>query len=259
MSAALPDRETVYLPPSTLPKDPVVPTYDHTLQPFRNGETLFYQASWLGISAAKVRISFTQDVSGTSWIGQMWLTTNKLTDLFYRMRDYAREEISVSSLRPVTIYVEQYEKQRRDRRYINFYDNGHRVVSTRENRVGKRWIRIFNGGSPLGPFSGSMWALSQRLDPGKTFIFDVFCGGSRYIFALAVRERQKITTPQGEFNTLRVEPSILWTSDSNLLGRAGRLTLWITDDNSHLPIRVEAAVFIGFVRLDLSRVDEVRP
>src|ERR1700722_6243180 len=102
--SSLHDKNTVYLTPSTLPKDLVVPIYNRPLQPFRNGETLFYQASWLGISAATVRISFTQDISGTSWIGQMWLTTNRFTDLLYRMRDYAREDISVSSLRPAKIY-----------------------------------------------------------------------------------------------------------------------------------------------------------
>jgi hypothetical protein len=175
------------------------------------------------------------------------------------MRDYAREDFSTTSWRPARIYVEQWENQRHDRWYVNFNEDRLRVTAVRENKEGKRWIRDFDGGNPLGPFSGSMWALSQKLEPGNTYFFDIFCGRSRYVFALLVRERQKISTPQGSFNTLRIEPSIVWTSDRNLLGGARGLTLWVSDDTDHLPVRIEAAVFIGSVRLDLVKIDRARP
>lgn len=259
MSASPQQARTIYLPRSSLPKEISVPDYAWGIQPFESGKTLLYQASWMGIPAATVKISFAQDNSDAPWIGQMWLATDSFIDLFYRMRDYAHEEFSFGSCRPTKVYLEQYENRRHDRWYINFDDKRQRAEAVRENREGKRWIRVFDGGKPFGPFSGSMWALSQKLDPGSTYVFDVFCGGSRFVFALAVRDREKISTVQGSLNTLRIEPTILWASDKNLLGRAKRLILWVSDDSYHVPVRIEASTFIGSVRLDLTKVNNTRP
>jgi hypothetical protein len=99
-----------------------------------------------------------------------------------------------------------------------------------------------------------MMALSQPLAPGKTYTFDIFSGGNRYVFAFKVMGRERLATALGDFDTLRIEPSVVWLSEGSFRSEASATTIWVTDDARHLPVRIESAVYIGAIRVDLTRV-----
>ena len=185
------------------------------------------------------------------WTGQLWVHSSKPVDLIYRMRDYVREDFRQRDLRPQDMYILQHDKRRLDEWMVKFDDSDHLVTSAKRNAEGRAWVRKFSGGEPWGPFSGAMLALSQPLAVGKTYTFDVFSGGSRYVFAFNVQKRERITTPLGTFDTLRLEPTVVWLSRDEFLKQARETLIWVTDDARHLPLRVEAATFVGSIRIDL--------
>ncbi len=77
------------LPPEVKAK---VPAYKPGPIPFHDGEQLIYQASWVGIPAAQARLEFHKPKKDPSrWLGEIWIETNPLVDVFYKMRDYVRE------------------------------------------------------------------------------------------------------------------------------------------------------------------------
>jgi Protein of unknown function (DUF3108) len=242
------------LDPIPLPADLEIPRYRPGLPPFGDGETLVYDASWMGIPAAEARVILAHNKLHPDWTGQMWINSSRVVDPIYRMRDYFRENFSRGSLQPENMYLLQHEKSRIDEWNVTF-DRGNRLVtSIKKNRHGRIWTRRFSGGNPWGPFSGAMMALSQPLKPGETYTFDVFSGGNRYVFAFTVEKHERITTALGTFDTLRIEPSVVWLSEGSFRSQARQTTVWITDDARHLPVRISSAVFIGEVRADLVRV-----
>jgi hypothetical protein len=192
------------------------------------------------------------------WTGEMRLASSALVDKLYRMRDLFTENFSYSSWQPVDVEIFQHEKQRKDHWKAVFDHPDETVVSVKTNRIGKVSVRRFIGGDPWGPFSGAMMALSQPLAPGQTYTFDIFSGGNRYVFNFAVQRREQIKTQLGVFSTLRFEPTVLWLSDKSFRSEAHETTVWVTDDPHHLPLRVESAVFIGAVDVDLTEVIEGR-
>ena len=97
-------------------------------------------------------------------------------------------------------------------------------------------------------------ALSQPLQVGERYSFDVFTGSTRYVFDFRVVRREKITTPMGTFDALRLVPGVLYESNGKLTESATGTTIWVTADRRHLPLRVEAQAFIGTVRADLIEV-----
>jgi uncharacterized protein DUF3108 len=241
--------------PVKLPEGLNIPRYAPGPLPFRDGETLIYQTAWVGIPAAEVRVSVMQTkTSQPRWIAQMWITSSKVVDLLYRMRDYIREDFAQDSLRPAGMYLLQREKRRNDEWRVSFDPRAHLVTCVRKNRQGRIWTRRFSGGDPFGPFSGAMLALSQPLRIGRTYTFDVFSGGNRYVLAFTVRQRERITTALGTFDTLRIEPAVVWLSEGSFRSQARKTTLWVTDDALHLPLRIDAVVFIGNVRAELVRI-----
>ena len=182
----------------------------------------------------------------------MRLQTSELADVFYRMRDFFQENFDYTTLQPDSIYILQHENQRRDQWRVSFDRASRVVVAIKTSRHGKITMRRFSGGDPLGPFSGAMMALSQPLTPGEKLNFDVFSGGNRYVFSFDVIGRERITTALGTFDTLKIEPWVLWLSEGSFRSQARQTTVWVTDDQRHLPVRIEAEAYIGYLRADLT-------
>jgi hypothetical protein len=223
--------------------------------PFHDGEQLVYQASWIGIPAAQARLEFHKLPKDPSrWIGEIWIETSPYADLFYRMRDYMRESVADDTMHTNGIHLVQDEKSR-----VNYYDvtidrARQRVTMTRKNHKGTE-SREFIASDPWGPISGAMMALTQDFGPGRTYAFDVFSGSQRYVFAFVVDRREKIHVPVGDFDAWRVVPDVWYVSDGKLRSQARGTVLWISADKRHLPLRIEAQAFIGYVRADLIRID----
>jgi uncharacterized protein DUF3108 len=241
--------------PIPLPSDLTIPRYSPGPAPFRSGETLVYEASWLGIPAAQARVVLEQNgAGGRSWTGRLWLRSSTTVDLLYRMRDYVYEDFKRDDLRPSELHIQQHEKQRRDEWSVRFDDREHLVTSFRRNAQGRTWVRKFTGGEPWGPFSGAMLALSLPLSVGETYTFDVFSGGNRYVLAFNVDRHESITTSLGTMEALRVIPSVVWLSEGKFRDQVSQSVLWISDDERHLPLRIEASAFVGSIRVDLAQV-----
>jgi len=237
------------------PSDLTIPRYHPGHQPFRGGETLIYRASWIGIPAAEARITLVKNgADGSLWTGKLWLRSTTAVDLLYRMRDYVYEDFNRADLRPREMRIIQHEKQRRDEWSIRFDDHAHLVTSAKRNAQGRTWIRQFTGGEPWGPFSGAMLALSLPLGVGQTYTFDVFSGGNRYVLAFDVQRRESITTALGTVPALRIMPSVVWLSEGKFRNQVSQSVLWLSDDERHLPLRIEATAYIGTIRIDLIKI-----
>jgi hypothetical protein len=225
----------------------------------RSGETLVYKASWVGIPAAEARILLLNNgAAGRTWTGKLWLRSSAAVDLLYPMRDYVSEDFNGGDLRPRDMHILQHEKKRVDEWSIRFDDHEHLVTSAKRNAQGRTWLREFSGGEPWGPFSGAMLALSLPLMVGETYTFDVFSGGNRYVLAFTVAKRESVTTPLGTLPALRIIPSVVWLSEGKFLHQVSKMVVWVTDDGRHLPLRIEAAAFVGSIRIDLAQVHNAR-
>jgi len=242
----------IALPPEVKAK---VPAYKPGPIPFHDGEQLIYQASWVGIPAAHARIEFHKRPNDPSrWVGEIWIETNPFADVFYKMRDYMRESMADDTLHTSGVYLVQHEKSR-----LNYYDvtidrPAQMVTMTRKNHKGTQ-RKEFIASDPWGPISGAMMALTQSFEPGKTYAFDVFAGSQRYVFAFEVEKREKIHLSIGDFDAWRIVPDVWYVSDGALRTEAHGTVLWISADERHLPLRIEAQAFIGYVRADLIEID----
>ncbi|MGH7814806.1 MAG: DUF3108 domain-containing protein [Candidatus Binataceae bacterium] len=232
--------------------------------PFHDGEQLVFRASWVGIPVAQVRFTLHKkavaragDPPGgdpAQWIAQAWVQTNPFADLFFKMRDYVRESIAAGTLRTGGVHIVQHENSRFDIYDVKIDRARDLVIAAKKNH--KRTVtKEFISADPWGPLSGAMMALTQPLAAGKSYLFDVFTGGQRYVFAFNVERREQIATPLGDFAAWRIVPQVVYMSDGKLRSEARGTTLWVSADQRHLPLRIESDAFIGTVRADLISVD----
>src|ERR1700758_1359102 len=250
---AHPDLADANGPPRPLPDRIRVPRYSPGPIPFHPGEELFYQGSWIGIPAAGGKVLLHGGSDDPALLSaEIWVSTNRLIDKFYKMRDYLREDFS-PSLKPAQMDIRQNEGRRHDTFNVTFDHREHVVTLVKHGPRGQQ-TRKFLSYNPSGPISGAMMALSQPLEGGDSLSFDAFSGTTRYIFELKVVRRERIGTPLGEFDAFRIVPSITYLSDGKVNDEVHDTTLWVSADARRLPLRVESAVFIGSVRIELVKV-----
>ena len=93
---------------------------------------------------------------------------------------------------------------------------------------------------------------TQKLEVGKSFDVPLSDSGRVYRFSVAVLERKQISTVIGRVNAVRVEPALF--GDSSLVRGRGTLSIWITEDSRHLPVRAQLKVDIGTFDIKIKRV-----
>lgn len=80
----------------------------------------------------------------------------------------------------------------------------------------------------------------------------LFDNGKHYRFAVRFLKRERIDLPPPlgrDAATLVVEPRLV--EGTGLFVKKGRLTVWLTDDERRIPVRMKSAVAIGSVGADL--------
>lgn len=89
----------------------------------------------------------------------------------------------------------------------------------------------------------------QKLKEGQLIRFPVNDDGVNYQFDIVVGKHEKLKTDCGKIKTIKIEPKLL--GPGKLISRPGEMTMWLTDDNLHIPVKLEAKTSSGTVKAKL--------
>lgn len=89
----------------------------------------------------------------------------------------------------------------------------------------------------------------QKLKEGQLVRFPVNDDGDNYWFDIVVGKHEKLKTDCGKIKTIKIEPMLF--GPGQLFSRSGSMTMWMTDDNLHIPLKLEAKTSSGLVRAKL--------
>jgi len=242
-----------------LPDGISTPGYAPGRVPFHPGEQLFYTVSWQQLPVAFARISLRRDPGqGQEWLGEATVATNKLVDVFYRMRAYLREEIPPQSLASTDVFIRHNENGRQTEYYVNF-DRADGQVETVRRKHDHIEVKRFQANHPLGPIGASLLAISQPIKVGGTMTLDVFAATERYVVQFHVARRERIQIGADDIPVFRVIPSILYVSNPKNHYKVRQAVIWISDDERHVPLRIEADTFVGRIYIDLAKEPRKEP
>jgi hypothetical protein len=89
---------------------------------------------------------------------------------------------------------------------------------------------------------------------GSSFEIPVSDGKKTAMIRAEAQEKELVRTPLGQFPTIRYEAFVFGGA---FYGRKGRLFVWITDDEHHLPIqlRIQLPFYVGTITLQLEKVE----
>src|SRR5262245_53077866 len=78
----------------------------------------------------------------------------------------------------------------------------------------------------------------QKLKEGQMLTFPVSTDEENYQFEILVGKREILKTDCGKVKTVRIEPKLF--GPGRLISRQGEMTMWVSDDNKHTPLRIVA-------------------
>ena len=98
---------------------------------------------------------------------------------------------------------------------------------------------------------------TQQLTTGKSFEVPVTDAGRVYTLSVIAREEKEMDSVLGQVKAIRIEPALF--GDRSLVRARGQLSIWITQDDRHLPVRAQLKVDLGTFDIKLKRVTYPQP
>lgn len=216
--------------------------------PFGVGERLRYymEFSFVKAGLSEMVVTGIDSVNGRpAYRFRSRVRSTRTIDLIYKVRDVVEAWFDVGGL-----YSQRYERRIREGSYHSekFFDYDHRTG----------WVSISNENGPKGitpfkPYSHNIisalyWVRSQELEPDSELIIPVHDMDTHYPLTVRVYGRERVTVPAGTFNCVKVEPVI---ESEGLFKKAGRLLVWITDDERRLPVKMNSKISVGTIKGNL--------
>jgi hypothetical protein len=136
----------------------------------------------------------------------------------------------------------------------SFFDRAQQAITYTINDLNKpetkpreKTIALQEGSLDL--LSAFYFVRLQKLKEGQMLRFPVSDDGINYTFDILVGKREKLKTDCGNVKTIRIEPRLF--GPGQLISRQGEMTMWLSDDNKHVPLRLVAKTSSGTVTAKL--------
>ncbi len=91
--------------------------------------------------------------------------------------------------------------------------------------------------------------------PGEVFPVPFYLDGKTYELRFKFEKRENLKTELGTFRTIKVKPQLI---EGRVFKDNEALTLWVTDDDNKIPIRVESDIFVGSIKVDIDEMSGIK-
>lgn len=91
--------------------------------------------------------------------------------------------------------------------------------------------------------------------PGDKISFNMFLDNQVYNLYIKYLGKEKITTKTGTYNAIKIVPLLI---AGTIFKDGEKMTIWLSDDANHLPVRVESPILVGSVKIDLIDYQNLR-
>ncbi|GMT42229.1 MAG: hypothetical protein IEMM0002_0640 [bacterium] len=222
--------------------------------PFRVGEKLTYNVTWLMFDAGRMVLSIPEMVSDS---GQNLMhlklhtaTANTLAQIC-RMDDYFHSYWDVDSRASKKLVVKIRESFTTTDKVVEFDHHGAVAVVTENGKEPEE--------KELVPFaqdflSAGYYTRLLPLEPSTQKKFSVFEDNQNYDAVVKVIKKEKIRIMGGEIDTVMIIPKIKL---EGAFQSRGTIYMWLTDDEYKVPVKIKANIFVGTVTLLLTEAEGV--
>jgi hypothetical protein len=213
---------------------------------FRPGEQVVYRASYLGIPAGNIQVTVGAEFPETPGVWPIVLFARSDVGLFFfPVRD--RMVVHWDSVHSQTHGMEMWADENHKRRHLKItFDQSEGKATVVRQLDGQEPVQTEFAVKPGGADVASALYLlrTYALAPGTELTLPVVTPSKQFPLRAVVERREMLRTGLGQHWTVRVR---LTTDFNGKLQAKSDLIVYFTDDEAHVPVRIEADLALGTV------------
>jgi len=177
-------------------------------------------------------------------------STNPRYDWIFKVRDRYESYFNTTDLQPVKFIRQINEGKYKKHEEVTF--NQEANTATTKNGVYKVPENVQD------VISVMYYARNINYDQyksGDKIPFSMFLDDKVYNMYINYLGKETITTKYGTFKAIKLKPLLL---KGSIFDGGEKMTIWVTDDPNHIPVRVESPIVVGSVKVDLMHYENLR-
>lgn len=176
--------------------------------------------------------------------------TYKSYDWFYKVRDRYETYLDAETMLPLKFVRNVNEGGFKIYNSVSFDQSNSRAVSTNG---------VFSVPKCVQDVLSSIYYARNidynKYQPGAKIPFSMFLDDHVYNLYIRYLGKEKITTKYGTFNTIKIRPLLI---EGTIFKGGEKMTVWVSDDNNHVPVRVDTPILVGSIKVDLIGYEHLR-
>jgi hypothetical protein len=220
---------------------------------FQSGEKLTYIVSWSKILKAGTATMEVKEEKTPEGKRVYRLTSTAkssgVVSLFYPVADIARSILDAEELYSLSYTLNMSHGKRKKIRAMTF-DHANALVRTTTNNTEQETSSV---PSRVQDSLSSLYYVRTREDFGgkKEIFVDVYDSGKNWSVEIQILGKEKIKTPAGEFDTVKVKTHPKY---DGLFQNKGEIFIWFTDDVRRIPVYMKSTISIGSIVATLTEM-----
>jgi hypothetical protein len=221
-------------------------------------EVLNYQIEWRLIPAGSAKLTWLATPRSNGGANQLWLHLESagLVSRLFRVDDDYSASLG-QNLCAQNSFITAHEGNRNKETRVTF-DSQARKALYLEKDLNKNSTITHDVEIPPcvhDVIGGLMVLRSLHLEPGKTVQIPISDGKKFVQVKIESQRREDLATASGVRKTIRYE---VFLFDNVLYKRSGHLHVWLTDDNSRLPVQLQVRLqfTIGTITFKLEKEEK---
>lgn len=223
---------------------------------FQDGEKMFFKVFynmgriWVGAGEATFSVN-QEDLNGKK---VFHITgdgkTLKSYEWFYKVRDRYESFLDVETLLPVKFVRNVNEGGFKIYNNVSFNHNVGQAISTHGVYTVPKCIQ-----DVLSAIYFARNIDYNKYKPGDKIPFSMFLDDQVYNLYIRYIGKEKIETRYGTFNTIKISPLLI---EGTIFKGGEKMAVWVSDDNNHVPVRVDSPILVGSIKVDMMGYQNLR-
>ncbi len=222
--------------------------------PFKAGEWFEFRIYYGLFNASYATLEISSDtLNGIPVLhAKGYGTTTGIARWFFKVEDHYDTYFDEKKILPYWFIRDIYEGGYTKHLEINFdHDQNLAHVNDLKN-IKKQTFKITDNVQDLISAFYYLRAFypSDNLMPNDTFSINMFFDKENYIFKMKFLGKDNLSTKFGKIQCMKFRP---YVQSGRVFKEQESVTLWITDDGNKIPIRLQADLAIGSIKVDLEK------
>ncbi len=223
---------------------------------FQGGEnityTVFYSVVGMYINAGTATFSTTLERMNNKPVYHVVGTgsSNSKYDWIFKVRDKYESYIDTANLQPLKFIRNVDEGGYKKYENITFNQTANTAITT---------DGVYKVPNCIQDVLSSIYYARNinfnQYKPGDKIPFDMFLDNEVFHLYIRYLGKEVVKTKYGKFRAIKFKPLLV---KGTMFEGGEKMTVWVTDDPNHIPLRIESPISVGSVKVDMMQYRGLR-